>query len=81
MQSFKYNKENNLISNQIYDILVELQNQIKLIILCKVPEHKGIKGNEEADKTAKQAIDMPGITTTNYYLTNKRARNSKWQRE
>ena len=41
-----------------------------------------MKGNEEADKTA---IDIPGVTTTKlpytvYYLTIKRARNSKRQR-
>ena len=37
-------------------------NHGKLITLCKVPAH--IRGNEEADKTAKQGIDMPGMTTT-----------------
>ena len=26
--------------------------------------HIGFKGNEEADKAAKQAIDMAGMTTT-----------------
>ena len=29
-----------------------------------VPAQIGIKRNEEADKASKQAIDMPGITTT-----------------
>ena len=38
------------ILNQIYDILTELQNQGKQIILYKVPVLIGIKGNEEADK-------------------------------
>ena len=47
--------------------------------------HKGIKRNE-ADKVAKEAIDMSGLTTTrlpytDYYLTIKRARNSKCQKE
>ena len=37
-------------------------------------------------KAEKQVIDMPGMTTTrlpyiDYYLTIRRARNSKWQRE
>ena len=46
----------------------------------------GIKENEEADKAAKQAIDMPGINTTrlphtDYYLTIRRAINSEWQKE
>ena len=69
-----------IILNQIYDILVELQNQDIKIILCEVPEvHIGIKRNNEADK----AIDIPEMTTkrvlfTNYYLTIMRARNFEW---
>ena len=58
----------------------------KLITLCKVPAHIRIKENEESNKAAKQAIDMPGVTTTklphtDYYLTMWRARNSEWQGE
>ena len=39
----------------------------------------GIEGNEEADKAAKQAIDMPGMITTwlpytDYYLTIRRTK-------
>ena len=61
--------------------MTDLHNQGKQLTLCKVPAHIGIKGNEEADKTA---LDMPGMTTTrptytNYYLTIRRARNSEWQ--
>ena len=42
-----------------------------------------LKRNEEADKAAKQAIDMPGITTTrlpftDYYLIIRRTRTSEW---
>ena len=33
-------------------------------MLCKIPAHIEIKGNEEADKRAKHAIDMSGMTTT-----------------
>ena len=41
---------------------------------------------EQADKAAKQAIEIPGITTmrlpySDYYQTIRRARNSEWQRE
>ena len=52
-------------------------------ILCKIPVHIRIKRNKEVDKTAKQAIDMPGTTTrrlpyTDYNLTIKRVSNSEW---
>ena len=82
MQFIEYNKENHLILNQIYDIQRKPQNQDKQIILCKVPAYIGIKENEEADKAAKQAIDMLGITIkrlpyTDYYLTIRRAKNSE----
>ena len=60
-------------------------NQGKQLTLCKVPAHIEVKGNKEADKTEKQAIDITGMTTTrasysDYYLTIRRARNSEWQR-
>ena len=72
--------------NQIYDIIAEFHNKRKQITLCKVSAHMEVKGNEETEKAAKQATDMPGITTTrlfhtDYYLTIRRARNSKWQME
>ena len=57
MQSIKYNKESHTILNQIYGILAELQTKDKRFILCKVPEHIGIKGNKEADKAKQQAIE------------------------
>ena len=86
MQAIENNKENHPILNQIYDILTEFYDQRKQFTLSKVPEYIGIKGNEETDKAAKRAIYMPGMTITrlpytDYYLTIKRARNSKWQRE
>ena len=64
MLAIENNKENHPILNEIYDILVELHNQGKQITLCKVPTHIVIKGNEEADKAEKRAIDMAGMTTT-----------------
>ena len=59
--AIKNNKENHPILNQLYDILTELYNQGKQITLCKVSAHIRIK---EVDKAAKQAIDMPRMTTT-----------------
>ena len=63
-----------------------LHNPGKQIILCKDPAHMGIGGNKEADRVAKQAVDMPGMTMTRllhteYYLIIMRARNSEWQKE
>ena len=31
--------------------------------VCKVLAHMEIKGDEEVDKAAKEALDMPGMTT------------------
>ena len=53
MQSIEYNKKNHSILNQINDILAELQEQDKMITLCKVPAHMRIKGKKEADKATK----------------------------
>ena len=64
MLAIENNKENHPILNQIYDILAELQNQGKQITICKVPAHIEVKGNEEDDKAAKQAIEIPGMNTT-----------------
>ena len=41
IQFVEYNKDIHAILNQIYHILVELQNEDKQIILCKVPSHIG----------------------------------------
>ena len=82
MQPIKYYKKNHPTLNQIFDILAELNNQDKQIILCKIPTHIKTKENEKA---AKQAIDMSRITTTKllytkYYLIIRRARNSECQK-
>ena len=36
--------------------------------MCKVLAHIAIKGNEEADKAAKQIIVKPGMTTSRYLI-------------
>ena len=61
----KNNKENHSILNSIYDILA----QHKKITRCKVPAHMAIKGNEEIQEAAKEAIDMPGIIKTRLCYT------------
>ena len=50
--------------------------------MYKIPTHKQFKGIEEADK----AKDMPRMTTTrlsytDYYMTSRKATNSKMQKE
>ena len=86
MLAIKNNRENHPILNQINDVLAELHKQGKHIILFKIPAHIGIKGNKEADKAAKQTIDLSWMTAirlphTDYYLILRRARNTEWQRE
>ena len=87
MLAIENNTENHpILSYKIYNILSELHNQGKKIAICKTSVHIGIKGNEEVDKTAKQAIDMPEMNMTrlphtDYYLTIRRARNSEWERK
>ena len=69
MLAINNNRENHPTLNQIYDILAEFHNQGKLITLCKVTVHIGIKENEETNKTAKQTIYMLGMTMTRLPLT------------
>ena len=37
--------------------------------LLRIPAHIVVKGNKEADKVKKQAIDIPGMTTTKLTYT------------
>ena len=59
MHFIEYNKENLLMLNQIYDILAELRNQGKQILLCKILAHIEIKRNEESDKNSKTSNRYP----------------------
>ena len=59
MQSIEYSKENYPILNQKYNILATL---------CKVLVNMRIKGNEEADKAAKGAMDVAGVTQEDYSI-------------
>ena len=48
---------------RIKNLLLEQNDQRKLIFLALIPSHKGIHGNEEVDTLAKQAIGS-GLTLT-----------------
>ena len=52
---------NHKFDNSVVLRLVELYNEFqslgKDIILCWIPSHIGIPGNEKADKAAKQALN------------------------
>ena len=66
---------------------VEVMSMLTTDVVDIVMSEKdtGVKGNKEAEKAAKQAINLQGMATTklpytDYYLTIRRARNSEWQR-
>ena len=46
-----------------------LHGQGKTIVLCKVPAHVNITGNEKADQAAKLSINLPGFHTTELPFT------------
>ena len=58
---------------QRYDLLTELQNLGIQLTLCKFPVHIRVERNEEADKAAKQTIDIPEMTTTTLLPDHQRA--------
>ena len=64
----------------MYDFLAQLQIQNKKkIILCKIPAHTE---NEKAGKQQKKSIECKTrLSYIDYYLTIRRARNSKLEKE
>lgn len=56
-----------------HSLVLQIANQISTlekhsIIIQWIPSHMGIHGNDKADNLAKEALNLPEITITNYYL-------------
>jgi len=78
INSFKI--ENSLVLSFIRDY-TKLASNGKQIVICWVPSHVGIRGNEKADAAAKSALNLP-VTATRYPARDLLPRvNSLCQRE
>ena len=75
----------NHIINLIKTNFHHLQRSNKSVILCWVPSHVGIHGNEKADAMAKQAVTRPrcreSIPPTDYMQALNHSAKENWQRK
>ena len=64
IQAIAHPKPKHPLVRSIQSSLIELQNLNKRITFCKVPSQVGVRGNEAADRVAKEALEIPGVNTT-----------------
>ena len=73
------------ILSRIFEWLAELHARQKRVVLCWVPSHIGVDGNEAADRAARLAAESNGpvsylrLPHTDHYSTIKLACRSSWE--
>ena len=55
LQSFTSNSRQDIV-NEIYETLYRIKNMNMQVTFMWIPAHRGIKGNEDVDALAKQAL-------------------------
>jgi len=58
-------KNHNVHKHKIHEYLQHLREENQSLYVCWVPAHRGIKGNDEADRKAKEALNKNIITIPN----------------
>jgi len=53
------NLDSDLVQKFLKDYTILAKKQAKNVILCWIPSHVGILGNEKADAAAKSALSLP----------------------
>jgi hypothetical protein len=83
LQAIEGAKFENPFVVEILNLYLQLINRGKHIIMCWIPSHIGIRGNDMADKAAKEALELPisdiKIPYTDLYGNVKAFFQNEWQ--